>query len=883
MNSQHHIDSAIFNTTYSRHAVTKSQQKDLNLFIKDSLPRVIDEVFNDPTLSAVLDHNHFKLDKLEIDLGAISFREYRQKMPGMLREKLTNELGKLRAEVSSDAPLSSTGANDLTRLFFFLEHGYLPGPASRPSTAELQSIFAKAVESPLMLDFIDRNKTNQQITERLEKQFGVTALPVIPAMPGRGYQADLINDLHFDLVSALSTADIKLIRKSWNTLFKIDQQRLKIILNFYGQQQDIQNTIVSSFTTPMFNQLIQLLVPTDYEFTQALIANASELLSRSLKVKAQSLNYLLADNSPDVDRQLYFAGLLTEWIKLSGADETEWLNRLHETLKQTASQKNFAEKFQTIVNHLSREEPVPDRSDIETELKPYQHFENLKQVLSNIRAISTPGLIDDIQILTNDYPWLLIRLYRELKTDTHIQFNTLPSGVLTALIESFLNLNPLSTSTPLYRAIQENAAKSTNKPLFLARVLDDLIQGEIINFVTIQAEIKSNHNPPLNAHAEQSESRPLPIIDNRKQASDTISNSFKLNRPITSSQQQSLIQAISYLAQRDSQALQDLLRASLLNHGIKQITGHFPESVLRTVLSAINLSDAPAILQSIELLNTAALSLKKSKTVNQLQKLKWYFIFQQATESAYQTNRHQLALRYINALIELTGESDTRAYLALITQSLLKNSLPSTRSQSSWLISLLVDTIEAIPEFPRRTSSKAVIEDKEPHSQENIYIENAGIVLVAPYFPVLFKRLEYTNDHGFKSRELAERALHCIQFLVDNSTSSPEYQLVLNKFLCGIKTGIPIEKSIKLTTQEIDQLEGLLLEVTHRWKPLNNTSIDGLRESFLQRNGRLQRKDDAWYLNVENKPWDMLLDSIPWSYSIIKFRWMKQVIYVEWR
>ena len=93
----------------------------------------------------------------------------------------------------------------------------------------------------------------------------------------------------------------------------------------------------------------------------------------------------------------------------------------------------------------------------------------------------------------------------------------------------------------------------------------------------------------------------------------------------------------------------------------------------------------------------------------------------------------------------------------------------------------------------------------------------------------------------------------------------------------------PIRRSIELRAGESEQLEGLLHAVTQHWKALANTSIEGLRESFLQRNGRLQLKDDAWHLTVEARPFDMLLDQVPWSFSTIKFAWMQRVIFVEWR
>jgi hypothetical protein len=67
------------------------------------------------------------------------------------------------------------------------------------------------------------------------------------------------------------------------------------------------------------------------------------------------------------------------------------------------------------------------------------------------------------------------------------------------------------------------------------------------------------------------------------------------------------------------------------------------------------------------------------------------------------------------------------------------------------------------------------------------------------------------------------------------------------------------------------------------WKTIGNTSIAGFRESFLQREGRLQLIDNAWHLIVVPKAFDMLLDQIPWSFSTIKHPWMERVVYVEWR
>jgi hypothetical protein len=86
-----------------------------------------------------------------------------------------------------------------------------------------------------------------------------------------------------------------------------------------------------------------------------------------------------------------------------------------------------------------------------------------------------------------------------------------------------------------------------------------------------------------------------------------------------------------------------------------------------------------------------------------------------------------------------------------------------------------------------------------------------------------------------------------------------------------------------LSAHAIEVINGLLRGMIDNWKALGNTSVAGLREAFLQRQGRLQLRDDAWHLRVESKTYDMLLDQLPWGFSTIKYPWMERVVYVEWR
>ncbi|MDQ1919346.1 contractile injection system tape measure protein [Massilia pseudoviolaceinigra] len=164
-----------------------------------------------------------------------------------------------------------------------------------------------------------------------------------------------------------------------------------------------------------------------------------------------------------------------------------------------------------------------------------------------------------------------------------------------------------------------------------------------------------------------------------------------------------------------------------------------------------------------------------------------------------------------------------------------------------------------------------------------LYLSNAGQVLAGPYLPRLFAMVGLTEGARFKSTEAAERAVHLVQFIVSGQTDCPEYQLGLNKVLCGLKLSAPIVREIVPTDEEREAVDTMLRAMIAHWKTIGNTSPDGLRQSFLQRPGSMHLKDDAWRLKVEAGSFDMLLDALPWSFSVIRHPWMERAVHVEWR
>ena len=157
---------------------------------------------------------------------------------------------------------------------------------------------------------------------------------------------------------------------------------------------------------------------------------------------------------------------------------------------------------------------------------------------------------------------------------------------------------------------------------------------------------------------------------------------------------------------------------------------------------------------------------------------------------------------------------------------------------------------------------------------QRIYIANAGVVFVAPYLPRLFSMLELTYETAFTSTSCAHRAVHLVQYIVTGATTTPEPLLVLNKILCGLPISEPVPLDIDLRVKERAAIEEMLTAIIAHWQAIGRTSVAGLRESFLQREGRLVCAEESWQLRVESKCFDMLLDRLPWGYATMKFPWM---------
>ena len=183
-------------------------------------------------------------------------------------------------------------------------------------------------------------------------------------------------------------------------------------------------------------------------------------------------------------------------------------------------------------------------------------------------------------------------------------------------------------------------------------------------------------------------------------------------------------------------------------------------------------------------------------------------------------------------------------------------------------------------------AKNGLLQDVSSDEPEYISVSNAGLVLLAPWFPRLFGMLGLLDEErkDFKDSESRIRAIYILQRLV--TLEEKEYQekeLAFNRILVSLPFTEPLPPKMELTEGDIGSIESMLNGVKANWEKMNNSSVRGLQCNFIIRDGYIVQQEKKWTLTVESRSYDMLLDSVPWSYNIISFPWLKKPIYVSWR
>ena len=166
--------------------------------------------------------------------------------------------------------------------------------------------------------------------------------------------------------------------------------------------------------------------------------------------------------------------------------------------------------------------------------------------------------------------------------------------------------------------------------------------------------------------------------------------------------------------------------------------------------------------------------------------------------------------------------------------------------------------------------------------KNGLVADRAGLILLHPFLQYFFMEFGLLKDSNFADDACKETAVHLLHYLATKEENAPEFELVFEKYLCGLDPSYIINRFIPLTESMKTEAMTLLQSVVKHWQVLKNTSAEGLQEGFLQRKGKLTMNGKDHRLQMEQNALDVLLEQIPWGVSLIKLPWLDQMIYVDW-
>ncbi|PHR96037.1 MAG: hypothetical protein COA80_09370 [Leeuwenhoekiella sp.] len=164
----------------------------------------------------------------------------------------------------------------------------------------------------------------------------------------------------------------------------------------------------------------------------------------------------------------------------------------------------------------------------------------------------------------------------------------------------------------------------------------------------------------------------------------------------------------------------------------------------------------------------------------------------------------------------------------------------------------------------------------------SLIVQQAGLVLLHPFLPVLFKELNFLDEAKQLRKSKQDEAVHVLHFLATGNLKPFEAELGFEKYLCGFPQQFPVKRNVTLSRKQKTEATHLLETAIQHWSVLKNTSPAGLRGQFLIRPGKLSFDNERDQLQLERVTADILLDQLPWGLSMMRLPWLKKILYINW-
>lgn len=741
-----------------------------------------------------------------------------------------------------------------------------------------------------------------------------------------------VTQLQLKVTEALLWGRFGVVKESWVELICKQHNVLRQSLLHYGQQIETRRRIVQRFPEKALNQILVLLEPNEHSFVSIIIKSPkwfsnvqSGIALSPQKVSAQlwefTLAYLLVERGSHFNKKSYLSSLLQQMAAANNivyskllAGVTQHLSLLAKNSYTANNMLQLLMEIKASVSGATDEVEVERRATVQ-QLKEYELYDQLLVALRASQDTHSPprNTQNLVKALVATAPWLFMRLLRELQyhqLSPMLRMEYLPAQQLRQLVMALIGLrqSQANAASELVKTIESNSTQVSNLGYFYARILQSLLQDELIDFVAISADAKQQPHRKANL-ALQRESLQPADLENSHGHSRFTDDTSELKRYLegeysgTQTQQNQLIDAMGRLLDRHPDILRRLMVGVIAQaNQLSRLIELLPEQLLSQLLQTMGMKELNKATLWAELLSAACYMQSPQSGAIPLGKQKWQVIFNYLAIYGRNFNESLFVSHFVKAMFKQSGIDNKELFYTQVAEQLKVNELPSTKVVTEKLVDKVLKVNEQVStgagseasledidaeEMEARLLKEIEQERKEKGTEilpdEDIYVYNAGMVVANPYIQRLFDMLGLLEGKAFKNTEAQERGVHILQYMVNESCDTAEHELTLNKLICGLAVSDTLEREIQLSDHEKETVDSLLAAIIQNWSILKNTSVAGLREAFLQREGRLQLRDDVWQLQVETKPYDMLLDKMPWGYSVIKYPWMERVIRVEWR
>ncbi len=869
---RHVIDSAIFDLSFGSGSPHWPDELKLARIVETELMPVVNEVFDEHSRAS----GAARIDRLEVDLGSLAFDGSWRNLRERIREGLHAALAGSKplsvdtpGAESSLHPDGSLPSTEFDLLEHFLRFGLLPQQAQLRDRRNMDVLLRDMVrvEPQRLVALIRDDVVGGLVMTRLVRQF--------PAV---------------------------LVRQLVEALVVIDEQvMLKVIGQISGSAADAHK--VAALTGDQVGSTIV----------------GPGQTGEGSAVGAEVLDWRQA------------VPLFTQRV----GDERLVFRQVRERLVGDEPFSLKADSARNTAAYAQEQNPVRDikaprrpLSGSERQFRAYDLYAALVDADEVIVGEWVPpaGVIDE---LARDHPQQFQRLLLELRSGV-LSFSQIAPRLLDAelrrLLRAFVMPAAESASADRLRflhSIDEHAGRAGSQRVFQLQVLQRLIDGALVDLEAIASDALSPAGQDVQGSRAPYESggrRDRPDVGTKTQDGTPVDVQIARVKQLLRDYLgdgvvrsgwglEALKRAARHSIGVEHRWFTELLRQALKSEkAIARLLGLLPERLLTRALYLLNPANHERVQCYADAMENVCIAAQTGIDAARITELKWRFCFQYqlAEKSRWEADLfvQQFADYLAVHLFSGTPASNTarfpvskpQRFAEFLRQSLTaeteivrvagmdRRGIAASRFEvgevplSSGAGNRLIE-----PETAREARNANEAAEIRALFESGIWIANAGQILAAPYLTRLFGILGLVEEGAFRSVEMQTRAVHLLQFMVDGTSDTPEYGLILNKILCGLDKVGSVSARVLVTDVEREAIEGLLRGMVQNWQALGRTSVNGFRESFLQREGRLRLDSDGWHLAVDPKAFDMLLDRIPWSFSTVKNPWMSEVIYVDWR